>query len=384
MELTEIIEQYKLYREIAVRIDLITIGINLCVLLVLFLQTKRVDKRLKQGFIMHIAIVIILLLTEIVSWTTMFNVQYLTLYKIMVTSDYILYLIMPITTFQLIHKIIEHRVHINKTFYTIYYSLFFCCALLLLIPQFRDLILHFNDEIVGYSLTPVSKYYFLAEIVLVAVGIGIGLKNAKKIGVVDTVIVLLFLSIPVVTLYIDYWWASTIGMLFMSFTILLLIGLTYQKRLTQERDQKAQRLVELADTKTKLLLSQIQPHFLYNTLTTLKFLCETEPRKAASLCDSFSGYLRANIDAADDDGLVPFEKELANIENYLKIEKARFDDRVQYVFDIHEKDFAVPVLSIQTIVENAVKKRYLQKNGRGNDNGVNKKYRRFRRNKSRR
>lgn len=112
---------------------------------------------------------------------------------------------------------------------------------------------------------------------------------------------------------------------------------------------------ELANTRIEVMLSQIQPHFIYNALTTIKYLCRHDPDTAVQTVDEFSKYLRGNIDSMTVNGKIPFEKELEHTKSYLSIEQKRFGDRVSVVYDIEEKDFLVPALILQPIVENAVK-----------------------------
>jgi len=111
----------------------------------------------------------------------------------------------------------------------------------------------------------------------------------------------------------------------------------------------------IAEQKTALMMSQINPHFMYNTLTTIASLCELEPKAAKSLTIEFSSFLRRNIDTLNTTELIPFEKELSHVECYLKIEKARFKEKINITWSIQSKDFLIPALCVQPIVENAVK-----------------------------
>lgn len=111
----------------------------------------------------------------------------------------------------------------------------------------------------------------------------------------------------------------------------------------------------IAEQRIKLMMSQIQPHFLYNSLSSISELCETDPKKAQMLTDDFSEYLRYNLTALNTKKLVSFEKQLEQTEIYLNIEKTRFGDRVNVVFEIGVTDFEVPTLTVQPLVENAVR-----------------------------
>jgi len=113
---------------------------------------------------------------------------------------------------------------------------------------------------------------------------------------------------------------------------------------------------KLIDTqKQTLMLSQINPHFVHNTLTTIASMCDISPRMAKSLTIDFSRYLRQNLDTLHGEELIPFEKELEHVECYLKIEKVRFREKLNVSYAIDCKDFYIPPLSVQPLVENAVK-----------------------------
>lgn len=111
----------------------------------------------------------------------------------------------------------------------------------------------------------------------------------------------------------------------------------------------------MAEQRIKLMMSQIQPHFLYNSLSSISELCETDPKKAQQMTDDFSEYLRYNLTALNTEKLVSFEKQLEQTEIYLNIEKTRFEDRVNAVYEIEATDFEVPTLTVQPLVENAVR-----------------------------
>lgn len=121
----------------------------------------------------------------------------------------------------------------------------------------------------------------------------------------------------------------------------------------QER-QLAEQERCLTEQRIAALKSQIQPHFIYNTLGSIQQLCIEQPEKAAELTCNFSKYLRCNFSELDNDELVPFSRELEHIKYYISIEQVRFPD-VTFSFDIQAEDFFLPALSVQPLVENAIK-----------------------------
>ena len=103
------------------------------------------------------------------------------------------------------------------------------------------------------------------------------------------------------------------------------------------------------------MLSQINPHFMYNTLTTIASLCDIDSHQAKNLTIEFSSYLRQNIGTLSSRKKIPFAEEMRHVETYLKIEKARFGDRINIVYALSCINFSIPPLTVQPLVENAIK-----------------------------
>ena len=129
----------------------------------------------------------------------------------------------------------------------------------------------------------------------------------------------------------------------------LVIHVHMSQQVNEEKDLK------LREQRLSLMLSQIQPHFLYNTLNTITALCRVNPKLAEETTIKFSGYLRENMYSMGENDTNPFSKELDHTNIYLDIERLRFGDRVKVEYDIKSDDFNMPTLTLQPIVENAVK-----------------------------
>ncbi len=112
---------------------------------------------------------------------------------------------------------------------------------------------------------------------------------------------------------------------------------------------------ELEMANTSLMISQIQPHFLYNALNTIKYLIKRDPKSAEKAVISFSRYLRGNMDSITRKEPIPFTNELEHTKNYCDIELLRFGDKLNVIYDTPVMEFSLPALSLQPIVENAIK-----------------------------
>lgn len=125
--------------------------------------------------------------------------------------------------------------------------------------------------------------------------------------------------------------------------------------LAQKDAEMAAINIKLAEQRTHVMLSQIQPHFLYNALSAISALCIRDPMKAKETTDNFAYYLRANLNSLTNDHMIPFRQELRHTQAYLAIEQTRFGEDLTVEYDIQCDDFQVPSLSLQPIVENAVR-----------------------------
>ena len=135
-----------------------------------------------------------------------------------------------------------------------------------------------------------------------------------------------------------------------------IIRLVYDLRkqyLESIRYQQMQK--ELYEAKVGVMVSQIQPHFMYNALTSIAMMCSIDPETAQEATVTFAKYLRGNMDSLKQTNPVPFTQELEHLKKYLYIEKLRFGNKLNIEYDIQATDFVLPQLSIQPIVENAVK-----------------------------
>lgn len=154
------------------------------------------------------------------------------------------------------------------------------------------------------------------------------------------------------------WWqgaySSSFIFLIMFMTALFVVLRVFPDSIRATLREKEMQ-AELEKTKTAVMFSQIQPHFLYNALSAIRELCRRDPEDARNALSTFITYLRGNMESIQREHSIHFSKELNHISAYLQLEKLRFGEDLQVVIDIQENDFYVPSLTIQPLVENAVK-----------------------------
>ena len=103
------------------------------------------------------------------------------------------------------------------------------------------------------------------------------------------------------------------------------------------------------------MVLQMRPHFIYNTLMSIYSLCNQDPQKARQVTLDFTNYLRKNFHAVASDGMIPFSSELEHTRAYLAVEQVQFEDMLLVEYDTPFTQFRLPPLTLQPLVENAVK-----------------------------
>jgi sensor histidine kinase YesM len=124
-------------------------------------------------------------------------------------------------------------------------------------------------------------------------------------------------------------------------------------KLQMENNRKMTELV--AASQNKQLESQFNPHFLFNTLENIRYMCIIQPETAGKMVFSLSNLLRYSLDGSRTE--VTLEEDLEHLENYLTILKYRFNRRFSYVIDVEEEVLScwIPRLVLQPMIENSVK-----------------------------
>ncbi len=151
-------------------------------------------------------------------------------------------------------------------------------------------------------------------------------------------------------------WRAVMGLfyylLFVMFYYLILYYDDLQEKLKMEN--KLQNLVTRAELET--LKSQINPHFLFNSLNSISSLTMTSPEKAQEMVIKLSDFLRYSL-SHDKNEKTSLQKEFENLKRYLEIEKIRFGKRLSFVYDIPESCFKhlIPNMILQPLIENSIK-----------------------------
>ena len=183
------------------------------------------------------------------------------------------------------------------------------------------------------------------------------LKYRKTLTRRGTLILLTFSIFPLAAMPLQLFWDTTPKCMATTMSLIALYML-FQGELTRQLAEKKKDLAEkehqLGESRIATMISQIQPHFIYNTLGTIEQLCLEQPERASKLVHDFSLYLRGNFSQIDNAALIGISRELEHVRHYADIEQTRFPD-MTIRFDLHSSEFLLPALTIQPLVENAIK-----------------------------
>ena len=139
----------------------------------------------------------------------------------------------------------------------------------------------------------------------------------------------------------------------------------YEKRqnIAQQELKKLKQNLEIMRVQNST--SQMQPHFLYNALASIREIVLLDPQYASDLICDFTTYLRACIRTMQNGDLIPIRQEIDNIQAYANIEKMRMGKRLNMIYDLKSEDFLIVPLSIQPLVENAIRHGIYQRGRQG-------------------
>lgn len=278
---------------------------------------------------------------------------------------YMMSYIMPVIFTEYISKEIGQDTRIKKIWKKSIWILAILSILLVMISQFNHMY-YYIDEMNVYHR---GKWFFVTQVLgmtCALINIIIIYIYRASINKIKRVSYILYILSPTIAMILQLFIygisllniALTISVLWMFVAFLIDRGRKTEKQgklLVKQAKELVEKEREVNEMQKKIMLSQIQPHFLYNVLNTIYHLCEIEPKIARKAINDFSEYLRGNLDSLSKNNPVPFETELEHIRIYLSLEKLRFEDDLNIVYDIQEKNFSVPAISVQPLVENAVK-----------------------------
>ena len=328
---------------------------------------KTSRKRVSVYFRLTVSADILMLTSAIIMWIVIdsgkpaVNEDYLLLLRILESLTYIsYYTVLCFYCFYVFEVCSEY----NPIPADLYYFIVAAC----LVEAVAWIVSSFNGAIVTVSQegTKPGPYYLIGQLggyIVAGAILSMILYNSRAMGLSSTIAMLSFVVAPLLAAGVRG--ISSISIELMPPALSLALFITSNFIYMNEVRKAYEREKKMSDERVMLMMSQMRPHFLYNVLNSIYYLCEKDPETAQKAVGDFAEYLRTNLDSLEKEKEVDFSEELNHIKRYLSLEKMRFEDELQVVYDIRAIDFRIPALTLQPIVENAVKHGITKKDGGG-------------------
>jgi Putative regulator of cell autolysis len=315
------------------------------------LTGKRLKVRVNRLFVYMCACNIIMILGDMLAW--LFEGLARPWYPVITWWATLIYYIAPAPLLLLfVHYIAEHvseKVKVSIAMLRLLFVLMVIYITGIILSQPHGLVYYFDEHnryvrgewFLMSQLIPLVIYLIMC-ILIVAF--------RKYIRRKVLICAIAYMILPAIAEIVQamYYGIALIGSAITLNLLLIFIYVQSERELLTQKREK-----ELAESRIDIMLSQINPHFLYNSLTSIRQLCDLDPKAAKESIRDFAYFLRSNMDSLTNKAPIPFTQELEHVKHYLNLEKQRFRERLEVVYDIQAEDFSVPPLSIQPIAENA-------------------------------
>ena len=225
------------------------------------------------------------------------------------------------------------------------------CIVLLVRAQMSGVLVNIDETGMYYM----GSYYYksnLMSVAFMAFDIVMLVAHGEKIpGKYRVMIGLLILSPLLATLAKPFYRKIHLATLLTSISLTLMLIMIVKENTSEYRRQEVLK----KQLEVDLLLGQIQPHFLFNVLYVIQEICYLDPETAAGAIEDFSKYLRHNMDSISIRTPIPFTEELEHVRHYVSLQQLRFGNALDVQYELGCTDFQLPTLTLQPIVENAVR-----------------------------
>ena len=304
----------------------------------------------KRYFITLFSTLLLYVITIFIDLIIYTNPNMETAYKAVVICEFLFFsALSSMPMFFLLHSCGESIK--DSTLFRVIMALWGIFCLTVFFAQFSDV---FYKATAGYQFVRGPLYaLLLIPLALIMTGIITGLIRRRKKLSKRVFIALLVYLLPMTIAIIVYmlYPIDILVSLTIVFCALTMLGLI----LTENLEQYMRHQRKIANQRAGILVLQMRPHFICNTMMGIYYLCDQDPQKAKQVTLDFISYLRKNFAAIASEETIPFSSELEHTRAYLAVEQAQFEDTLFVSFDTPYTMFRVPPLTLQPIVENAVK-----------------------------
>ena len=316
--------------------------------------TRHFDRKGANKLIILMLCAMMLMLSDSLAWVFRGSVSPAGYYMVRISNFcafFFGFLVMPLVADYVSHLIMK-RADITGLYWKyIEWVLFVIGAVLLIVNVFHPFIYTFDARNTYYRLA-----YGMIPGAIAFVGIvmtlGVVLEYISYMNNFEKTAIIMFLVLPNIAVIVQ---TLRYGIAFTNMALVLstlLLFVSYEFDYMQYNVEKEKMM---AEERIRLINQQVQPHFIFNTLSVIRHLCKKAPDEAAEAINEFSGYLRNCTDFLNETECIPAERELDLVKHYIYLEKKRFGKSIDVEYDIRDEDFGIPPFAIQTSVENAIK-----------------------------
>lgn len=318
--------------------------------LVLAAKSPALDKRSKLFFISSFLVMIISIISYVIDLFIYTNPDLAWAERIIAFIEtFTPSVLMPFLT---IYVLLCSKKSVTKS-PVFYISIILCVALLitLIATQFTDGIYYFTEE---NEFVRGQWYWVLIVPMLALIALNL-IEIIRKRKFFDKRYFIAFLIYLIPLLIVMTLQA------FVSVFILIVLAISLSELsmfgiiMADQMEQYSLQQREIADQKARITVLQMRPHFIYNTMTSIYYLCEQDAKKAQQVTLDFTTYLRKSFNAISGKEPIPFNEELEHTRAYLAVVKAQYEDNLLVEFDTPHTQFRIPPLTLQPLVENSVK-----------------------------
>ena len=320
--------------------------------LIITLLMRYSDKTYRKYFLLIFGLLIAYAACNIVVWLMDGRVGYVysvISYVVLFGESFFSSLLMPVLTLFLLFC--AGKVWKKSPLFWTVAALWLIYFVLLVITQFTDWIYYYTADNVYHRgpfyallLVPPALMMLANLVVLISLRDSLPKRYYPAFWV--------YILIPLVCMLIQMVFygllMTVLGSTISAFMMMIVMLMDQSEKLFKQ-------MRENADLKVKALILQMRPHYIYNTMTSIYYLCAKDTKKAQRVINDFTSYLRKNFTALAKESSISFTEEMEHTRAYLAVEQARFEDRLFVDYDIKYTAFRLPPLTLQPIVENAVK-----------------------------
>lgn len=270
--------------------------------------------------------------------------------KVIYITEYLFFSVLTLMPILLLLHRCSESIKNSVLFRTVV-ALWIIFLLIMVFAQFTDFI-YYTEENNRYYRGPGYVLLLIPLIVIIILNIAAVFRRHKKLSKKYFIGLLVYLFTMTVAVVMHMLIAVDMMVVFgIALCALTMFGFIISDNMEQYMRQQR----EIAHQRSSVMVLQMRPHFIYNTMMGIYYLCDQDPAKAKQVTLDFTSYLRKNFTAIASEEMIPFNDELEHTRAYLAVEQAQFEDSMFVSFDTPHTMFRVPPLTLQPIVENAVK-----------------------------